>query len=115
MVTLFPESSLTKSMLPTISFVAGDDPFLFNFIVDPFASAFVLKIVTTGFAEVELSMLRSEPVMTRSSSPFSSYSIVQSSFVPNFNSLSSGMIVCPLALAVKALDASEVPKVVTSV
>ena len=60
-VTLFPESSLIKSKLPTTSFVAGDDPFLFNFIVEPFASALELKSVNTGFAEVELSILISDP------------------------------------------------------
>ena len=114
-MTLLPESSLIKSILPTTSLVAGDEPFLFNFMVDPLASAFEFKILTTGLADVELSILKSDPVMTRSSSPFSSYSIVQSSLVPNLNSLSSGIIVCPLALAVNAFEASDVPRVVTSV
>jgi hypothetical protein len=68
-----------------MSLVAGLVLFLLNLSVPPFASALVLNMLKTGLAEVALSMLMSDPVSTRSSSPASSYFIVQSEPVPNIN------------------------------
>ena len=63
-------SSLIKFILPTTSSLAALLPSLTNFNTEPFASAFVFLIITSGFDEVEEVTVRSLPSNVRFASPF---------------------------------------------
>ena len=97
-VAAFPASSLTKSILPITSLVAGLAPFLLNLRVALLPSAFVLSSCRTGLADVLLSILISEPVKTKSSSPLSSYFIDQSESEPKISDSLSTIIKSSLSL-----------------